>query len=66
MGQTAILFSGDTMFCDTYGRCDLPTGNEKQIIHSIKTKLLTLKADTVVYPGHGETTTIGDFAELEL
>lgn len=61
-----MLFSGDTMFRDTYGRCDLPTGNEKQIVQSIKTKLLTLHGDTVVYPGHGETTTIAEFAELEL
>lgn len=61
-----ILFSGDTMFCDTYGRCDLPTGNEQQIIHSIKTKLLSLAGDTIVYPGHGDKTTISEFAELEL
>ena len=61
--KEACVFSGDTMFCDTYGRCDLPTGNEKQIVHSIKTKLLTLPGDTVVYPGHGETTTIAEFSE---
>ena len=54
-----ILISGDTLFKDTYGRCDLPTGNLSEIIKSIKTKLFELPSSTIVYPGHGESTTIG-------
>lgn len=54
-----VLFSGDTMFCDSYGRTDFPTGSASSIIHSITEKLLKLPDDTKVYPGHEETTTIG-------
>ncbi|MEZ0536741.1 MBL fold metallo-hydrolase [Caldicellulosiruptoraceae bacterium PP1] len=55
-----ILFSGDTIFKDTYGRTDLPTGNDDSIINSIKTKILTLNKDITIYPGHGFSTTIRD------
>jgi glyoxylase-like metal-dependent hydrolase (beta-lactamase superfamily II) len=54
-----IVFYGDTLFRMNIGRTDLPGGNEEQIITSIKDKLLTLPDDTVVYPGHGPSTTIG-------
>lgn len=54
-----ILISGDTLFNGTYGRCDLPTGNVYEIMRTIKTKLFELPDNTVVYPGHGERTTIG-------
>ena len=54
-----IVFSGDTLFRMNIGRTDLPGGNAEQIIASIKDKLLTLPDDTVVYPGHGPSTTIG-------
>jgi hydroxyacylglutathione hydrolase len=52
------LFSGDTLFEDSIGRTDLPTGSLEQEINSIKTKLLTLPENTILYPGHGEKTTI--------
>jgi len=55
-----ILISGDTLFKGTYGRCDLPTGNLSNIVKSIKNKLFELPSYTVVYPGHGEETTIGE------
>ncbi|ACM61036.1 glyoxylase-like metal-dependent hydrolase (beta-lactamase superfamily II) [Caldicellulosiruptor bescii] len=55
-----ILFSGDTLFKDSFGRCDLPLGDERQIFESIKEKLLVLPRNTKVYPGHGVPTTIGD------
>lgn len=55
-----ILFSGDTIFKDTYGRTDLPTGNDNSIIDSIKTKILTLNKDIIIYPGHGFSTTVRD------
>lgn len=54
-----ILFSGDTLFRDTYGRYDLPTGNAKLIKESILTKLFTLDSDIRVFSGHGFNTTIG-------
>lgn len=52
-----LLFTGDTLFKGTYGRCDLPTGSEIDILKSIKNKLLVLPEDTLIYPGHGEPRT---------
>ena len=53
------LFSGDTLFKNTIGRTDLFGGSSEQIISSIKNKLMILKDVVKVYPGHGESTTIG-------
>jgi len=53
------LFSGDTLFFGTYGRVDLPYSDEKAMYLSLK-KLLALPLETIVYPGHGRPTTIGD------
>ncbi len=53
------LFSGDTLFLRSCGRWDLPTGDGEIIKNSIKEKLYTLDDDVVVYPGHGNKTTIG-------
>jgi len=61
-----ILISGDTIFSDTYGRVDFPTGNQNDIMKSIKNKLLLLPPETIIYPGHGESTTIQKFSELEI
>ena len=52
-----VLISGDTMFKETYGRVDLPTGNSREMRDSIY-KLLKLDKKTIVYPGHGGSTTI--------
>ena len=52
------LFSGDTLFCTSIGRCDLPTGEYDTLINSIKTKLLCLPDNTNVFPGHEDTTTV--------
>lgn len=53
------LFSGDTLFQGSVGRCDLLDGDFKQIIESIKSKLFVLPDNIEVYPGHGSKTTIG-------
>lgn len=52
------LFSGDTLFFEEVGRCDLPGGDFDEIKKSIKEKLFTLDLNTNVYPGHGDFTTI--------
>lgn len=52
------LFSGDTLFFESYGRVDLPTGSPAAIGRSICDRLLVLPPETQVYPGHGEATTI--------
>lgn len=57
-GMTRYLFTGDVLFAGSIGRTDLPGGSHRQLIRSIKEKLLVLPPDTVVYPGHGPTTTI--------
>lgn len=56
--KEGMLFSGDTLFKGMWGRTDLPTGNFISIINSISNKLLVLPDKTIVYPGHGEVTTI--------
>ena len=52
------VISGDVLFSDSIGRTDLPGGNFDTLIHSVKTKLLTLPPDTKVLPGHGPETFI--------
>jgi glyoxylase-like metal-dependent hydrolase (beta-lactamase superfamily II) len=54
------LIAGDTLFQRSIGRTDLPGGDTGQIGRSIRGKLYTLPEDTIVFPGHGETTTIGE------
>lgn len=54
-----MLFSGDTLFYGDIGRTDLPTGSFNDLKTSIRNKLMPLKDDVRVYPGHGRPTTIG-------
>ena len=54
------LFSGDTLFRGTWGRTDLPTSSREDIMDSIVNKLMILPDETIVYPGHGMMTKIGE------
>lgn len=58
-----LVFSGDTLFAGSIGRTDFPGGSLRQLMTSIKKKLLPLPDETVVYPGHGPDTTIGEERE---
>ena len=53
------LFSGDTLFCQSVGRTDLPTGNSTELIKSVTGILSSLLEETRVYPGHGEGSSVG-------
>ncbi len=53
-----MLFSGDTIFRESVGRCDLEGGDFVQIVDSIKTKIFTLPDDITIYPGHGRITDV--------
>ena len=55
-----ILISGDTLFEGSVGRSDLPTGDGKLLSRSLKERLMILPDETMVFPGHGNGTTIGD------
>lgn len=57
------LLAGDTLFRGSIGRTDLPGGDSRQILRSIHDSLLPLPEETVVIPGHGENTTIGEEKE---
>jgi len=58
-----LLIAGDTLFAGSVGRVDLPGGDGPTLIRSIHTKLMTLPEETVVVPGHGPNTTIGEEKE---
>ena len=55
-----FVITGDVLFRDTIGRTDLPTGDFDRLMNSIKNRLFTLPEETVVYPGHGPETSIGE------
>lgn len=57
--EEEILFSGDTLFCQSVGRMDFPGGSASAMRQSIRRLMAELSESTQVLPGHGETTTIG-------
>lgn len=59
LANDGILISGDSLFAESIGRTDLPGGSQTQLVNSIRAKLLTLPAETRVFPGHGPETSIG-------
>ena len=54
-----VMFSGDLLFAGSIGRTDLPGGDHPAMLRSLRTKVLPLRDDVVVLPGHGEQTSIG-------
>ncbi|MGN6724022.1 MAG: MBL fold metallo-hydrolase, partial [Marmoricola sp.] len=54
-----VMFSGDLLFAGSIGRTDLPGGDHAAMLHSLRTKVLTLADNIAVLPGHGEQTDIG-------
>jgi glyoxylase-like metal-dependent hydrolase (beta-lactamase superfamily II) len=58
-----LLLAGDTLFAGSVGRTDLPGGDTKALLRSIHTRLLALPENTLVVPGHGEETTLGQERE---
>ena len=59
LAEEHVLLSCDTLFAGSCGRTDLPTGSMNAIVRSIRERLFALPPETEVYPGHGETTSIG-------
>ncbi|MBV9987013.1 MAG: MBL fold metallo-hydrolase [Chitinophagaceae bacterium] len=57
--EQGFLIGGDVLFKESIGRTDLPGGDHETLLNSIRTQLFTLPNETVVYPGHGPSTTIG-------
>lgn len=55
-----VAFDGDLLFAMGVGRTDLPGGNWETLLHSIRDVLFSLPDETVLYPGHGPETTVGE------
>lgn len=53
-----LLFTGDSLFKNSIGRTDFPGGNKDELVNSLKTKILVLPKDTIIFPGHNVNSTI--------
>jgi len=60
LSSDGYVLTGDALFNQSIGRTDLPGGDLETLIHSIRERLFKLDDETIVYPGHGPETTIGD------
>ena len=58
--QQGFIISGDVLFYRSIGRTDLPYGNHEQLLKSIRERIFVLPDNTIVYPGHGSATQVGD------
>jgi len=58
--EPPVVFVGDVIFAGSIGRTDFPDGDHRQLILGIRSKLFTLPDETILLPGHGETTTVGE------
>lgn len=58
--KDGVMLTGDTLFAGSIGRTDLPTGNEKAIMDSVHMLMETIPKDVKVYPGHGNSSVIGE------
>lgn len=56
--EEKVLFSGDTIFCETIGRTDMPTGNLSELVRSLRRMLKELPDETEIFPGHEESTSV--------
>lgn len=61
--EAKCVFTGDTLFLGSVGRSDFPGGDGDRLLRSIRERLLSLPPETIVYPGHGPPSTVGDEAE---
>ena len=60
LSESGSVFVGDSVFAGSIGRTDLWGGSFTDLVESVKAKLLTLPQETVIYPGHGPSTTVGE------
>lgn len=60
LAAPGVVFSGDALFAGSIGRSDLPGGDARTLVGSVRSKLLTLDDDVEVHPGHGPSTTVGE------
>jgi glyoxylase-like metal-dependent hydrolase (beta-lactamase superfamily II) len=60
LAAASAIFVGDTLFAGSIGRTDFPGGSYEELIRSVKTKIFPLDEATVVLPGHGPETTVGE------
>lgn len=59
LASHGVVFTGDTLLRGNMGRTDMPGGSHDELMESIRTRLMVLPNDTVVFPGHGPQTSIG-------
>ncbi|MCE5301689.1 MAG: MBL fold metallo-hydrolase [Planctomycetaceae bacterium] len=57
--EPPVVFVGDVIFAGSVGRSDFPDGDQRALIFGIRSKLFTLPDETILWPGHGESTTVG-------